>query len=432
MVDSLFWPPDDGRTADSPTTEVVAHVSRIAAGMSPHTHELTGLVYDYLASKITELGAEPALLDLLRASIEGNVETVLHALQHGISSDNLEPPTAAFEYARRLAQRGISVNALVRAYRLGQQRMLQSIYDFVIDDEILPAALMPAVYQHLVDRVSEYIDWISQEVAEVYEQERESWLANRTTARETYVRRIIEGESVDTDSAERILGYRLGLRHVAVIAWIHHSDPDASDRLGRFTAAIRDLAVVLGSQRPCLIIGRDQDTAWGWIPVPADWTFDESFHDRAPTRDSIHLAIGSAHDSAAGFRLSHQEAERVQRVCIAGRAPAGLRSHDDPGMAVTSLFAHDVEAARTWVRSVLGPLAEDTAANSRHRATLLTFLRHDLSYTAAATAMTMHKNSIRYRVEMAEAALGASLKDDRFNLEVALHAHRALFPSDDN
>ncbi|WGP06578.1 helix-turn-helix domain-containing protein [Bacillus subtilis] len=430
MVDHLLWPPNDGSKADSSTVEVRTYVSRIAAGMTPHSPELTRRVYDYLATKITELGAEPALLDLLSASIAGNIETILHALQHGISSDNLEPPTAAFEYARRLAQRGISVNALVRAYRLGQQRLLQSAYDFVIEDEDLPTQLVSAVFQHLVDEVSEYIDWISQRVAELYEQERESWLANRTTARATQVRRIIAGENIDVAAAERILGYSLGGRHVAVIAWTHHSTPDSNGQLGRFTTAIRDLAAALGSHRTCLIIGRDQDTAWGWLPVPTDWNYDDSLRRCVPPSDSIHLAIGSAHALSDGFRLSHQEAERVQRVCIAGRAPAELRSHDDPGMAVTSLLAHDIEGARAWVRSVLGPLTDDTEANARHRDTLSAFLSHELSYTATAAAMTMHKNSIRYRVEIAEAALGTRLAENRFNIEAALHAHHYLYGAD--
>lgn len=427
MIDPPPWPPNDGWQSDGATAEVIAHVARIAAGMSPHTPELTGLVYEYLATRIVELGTEPTLLDLLHASVEGNIETILHALQHRISSDNLEPPTAAFEYARRLAQRGISVNALVRAYRLGQQRLLQSAYDFITQDEKLPVDLVSAVFQLLVDEVSEYIDWISQKVAQMYEQERESWLANRTTARGSQVRRMLDGETIDAAAAERILGYNLGARHVAVIAWIHHSVSLTTDQLGRFTAAIKEVAATLGSTRPCLIIGQDQDTAWGWIPVPSDWVYDESSPARADTTGSIYLALGSAHESAAGFRLSHQEAERVQRVCLAGRSPSKLRSHDEPGMALTSLLALDVDMAKTWVRSVLGPLAEDTETNSRHRATMLEFLRHDLSYTATATAMTMHKNSIRYRVEMAEAALGTPLSRNRLNIEAALYAHSYLF-----
>ena len=78
---------------------------------------------------------------------------------------------------------------------------------------------------------------------------------------------------------------------------------------------------------------------------------------------------------------------------------------------------------------MLGPLAEDSEANARHRSTLLTFLRHDRSYTATAAAMTMHKNSIRYRVEMAEAMLGMELSSNRLNIEAALYAHSYIFES---
>ena len=106
-----------------------------------------------------------------------------------------------------------------------------------------------------------------------------------------------------------------------------------------------------------------------------------------------------------------------------------LRSHDEPGMALVSLLSTDVEAGRDWVRSVLGPLAEDSAANTRHRSTLLAYMLHDLSYTATAAAMSMHKNSIRYRVEMAESILGTDLGSNRLNIEAALYAHSYIFES---
>ncbi|GAA1947502.1 helix-turn-helix domain-containing protein [Brevibacterium antiquum] len=382
---------------------------------------------DYLATRITELGEEPTLLDLLSASIEGNIETIFHAIRHGIASDNLEPPVAAYEYARRLAQRGISVNALVRAYRLGQQRLLQAAYDYIAEDAELSVDLVPAVFQRLVDEVSEYIDWMSEKVALLYQQERDAWLANRTTARESQVRGIIEGGHIDATAAAATLGYNLAARHVAVIAWTHHSAPDTVDGLGRFTSAINAAAAAMGSPRSSLIISRDQDTAWGWISVPEGWEYEESLGDRLNATEFVHLALGSAHTGAAGFRLSHHEVMRVQNVCLAGRTPAALSSHDEPGMALVSLLANDVEGARSWVRSVLGPLAEDSEANARHRSTLLTFLRHDRSYTATAAAMTMHKNSIRYRVEMAEAMLGMELSSNRLNIEAALYAHSFIF-----
>ena len=52
----------------------------------------------------------------------------LHALRYDIAVERVEAPTAALEYARRLAQHGVPVNALVRAYRLGQRRMNELVF----------------------------------------------------------------------------------------------------------------------------------------------------------------------------------------------------------------------------------------------------------------------------------------------------------------
>ncbi|MFP3361952.1 hypothetical protein R0K17_32120, partial [Planococcus sp. SIMBA_143] len=76
---------------------------RMAAQMRPHITEFTALVYDYLAARITELSKETALLELLRASIESNVETIFDALEQRLSPDHLRPPQAAFDYAKTLA-----------------------------------------------------------------------------------------------------------------------------------------------------------------------------------------------------------------------------------------------------------------------------------------------------------------------------------------
>lgn len=437
MADMHSRSPDPGRPPETAGDDVAHHTARLASRMRPHLGELTDAVYEYLAQRITDLAEESELLEMMRASTEANIASIFHALEQGVNPRDLAPPSAAVDYARRLAQRGISVNALLRAYRLGQQKLLQRAYDFVVDDDELPPDTVAAVYQEQVDAISEYIDWISQNVADHYEQERESWLANRATARETHVRRILSGEDVDRASTEQILGCDIDARHLGVIAWTPPASDHAADQLGRFTAAIRKLAHALDSTRAALIIGRDQGTAWGWIPVGADWTYDSGLRehfdvdagsDAAVRHGSIRLAIGSAHWSAAGFRLTHDEAARVQLVCLAGRSEDTLASHDEWGMGSASLLVKDLEGSLTWVRSVLGPIAEDTEANARHRLTLREFLRHDLSYTATAAAMSMHKNSIRYRVEMAEAAMGNSISTNRLDVETALCAHDYLVP----
>jgi hypothetical protein len=62
-------------------------------------------------------------------AVEGNLDTFLPAIRHSISIDHVELPTAALEHARRLAQRGVDADALVRGHRLGHQAIVRIVLD---------------------------------------------------------------------------------------------------------------------------------------------------------------------------------------------------------------------------------------------------------------------------------------------------------------
>jgi hypothetical protein len=91
--------------------------------------ELTGSIQQKLVTEIAELRGDTQLLQLLRDSVDGNVATVFSAIRHAIPIEKVELPTAALEHARRLAKRGVTVNALVRAYRLGPKAVLRAVLD---------------------------------------------------------------------------------------------------------------------------------------------------------------------------------------------------------------------------------------------------------------------------------------------------------------
>lgn len=158
---------------------VRAHVTVVAVRPNKRLGQVAHDIRDLLASRIRELDGDPMLLDMLLASIEGNVVTILRALQHEIGPDRQEPPMAAVEYARRLAQRGVPVNALVRAYRLGQQYLLRLAFEASHEVDV-PDEVRADAYDEIVQMCFDYIDWISQRVVVVYEDEREAWLANQS------------------------------------------------------------------------------------------------------------------------------------------------------------------------------------------------------------------------------------------------------------
>src|SRR5258705_7897776 len=110
----------------------------IVARLSDRLSEVAEAIQRRLATVIPELWDDSGVVELLGASVETNIDTVFHALRYEISIENIEPPTAALEYARRMAQRGVPMNALVRAYRLGHEIVLA-----FTRDEIAEAGMDP-------------------------------------------------------------------------------------------------------------------------------------------------------------------------------------------------------------------------------------------------------------------------------------------------
>jgi hypothetical protein len=171
-----------------------------------------------LREDIPELRDE-AQLALLNASFEGNVVTALEALRHNIPVERVQAPTAALEHARRIAQQGLPVNALIRMYRLGQRRFTHLEFGELQSIDIAPEARITVV-QTITETLFAYVDWMSQQVAEVYEEEHERWLETRNSMRALRVREMLAGRKpVDIDSAVTAIRYPLRWHHIALVLW---------------------------------------------------------------------------------------------------------------------------------------------------------------------------------------------------------------------
>src|SRR5262249_17848107 len=149
------------------------------------------------------------------------------------------PPTAALEYARRLAQHGVPVNALVRAYRLGQRQMNEIVFaeGRAID---IPESVRYTVIETITRTLFEYIDWISQQVVAVYEDERERWLENQNSLRAVRVREVLAANTaVDVDASSTSIRYPLRWHHLAVIVWCPGEDAEG-DELASLQRFVRE------------------------------------------------------------------------------------------------------------------------------------------------------------------------------------------------
>ena len=96
--------------------------SEVSAALVPRADDVAADIYRLIVQEIQPLRGDKRMQALLEASVAENVSTMLHILQHGIDLENVRAPAAAEEYARRLAQHGAPVAALLRAYRIGSAR----------------------------------------------------------------------------------------------------------------------------------------------------------------------------------------------------------------------------------------------------------------------------------------------------------------------
>jgi hypothetical protein len=403
-----------GRSSSS----VAQSVSDIIGALASGTAELSAEIYDLIVSKIPQLSGDRRILALLDASVVENVGTMLHILQHGIDLDNVRAPAAAEEYARRLAQRGVPVAALLRAYRIGLARFQdQCLAELgrATDD----AAMVSAAGLRIADITSGYIDRISEELVSAYEAEKENWLRNLSASRAARVRALLAGERVDTSASEAVLGYRLRQHHVGLVCWSGEADL-GDGTLARLELATAELARSAGCAAPPIFVPQDESSAWAWLPLGAARALGTL--PRPDEADgAVRFAAGAVGSGLAGFRRTHQQALGAYGVALAaGPSVQFMTSFSD--VAPLALMSSPADLTRSWVLETLGPLADDDDYHASLRATLRIFLQENGSFKATAERMTLHKNTVQYRIRKARESLGRPLRENRLQVELALLA----------
>ena len=419
MADDSYDP-----SVDRASPTVAQSAADVSGALGPRTAEVSADIYDLIVREIPQLRTDSQVLTLLEASVTENVATVLHILQHGIDLDRARAPTAAQEYARRLAQRGIPVAALLRAYRIGSARF----QDWCLEElgrRTDSAAIVSATGLRIAEITATYIDRVSEEVLAAYEVEKENWLRNLSAARAARIRALLRGERVDVDASEVVLGYRLRQHHVGVVCWLPEAEAGGSS-LARLEDATSEVARrAAGEGRP-IFLPQDESSAWAWLPLGARDTFAvPALRGGARPGPGIRFAFGAVGAGVAGFRRTHRQALGAHAVALAaGRSGPRMTSFGD--VAPLALMSGSIELLRAWVLETLGPLADDDDHNARLRDTLRVFLQEKGSYKATAERLILHKNSVQYRVRKAAEALGHPIDEHRLQVELALLASQWL------
>jgi DNA-binding PucR family transcriptional regulator len=380
----------------------------IAAQLLTRLPDLAKALTVRILEEEPDLGADAALVDSLTASVLDNVTTVLRVLELQPDPETVRAPAAAVDYARRLAQHGVPISALLRTYRLGQAAFQQVVLA-EIGRANLDATTVAAAAETLSTVAFAYVDRISEQVVAAYQQERDDWMRNRTAARTARVRALLADTDADITEIEKTLNYRLDQPHVALVAW--STSAPAGDRLARIERTVAQIGQDQSSQRAPL-------TVWAWLPRANLGPVSMA----APEDEAVRIALGDPAVGAQGFRRSHRQARQAQLVALTAdiEVQRPLTAWADVGSV--ALMCADRDALADWVQDTLGGLAVWDEPMTRLRETLSTFLATGGSFTSSGQILHMHKNTVQYRVRKAEEALGRPLNERRRDVELALQA----------
>jgi DNA-binding PucR family transcriptional regulator len=394
------------------SARVVELVGEVAREVQDRLPELTPRMVEMFTEVIPEFRHDPAVRRMMVASTASNLEAIIDVLALGVAPEDISVPPAAARYARRFAEHDMSLEALLRAYRLGVPMMLEWFID-VIEARDLPTGEALAVTRRVSASTSGYIDQVIEQLIEIYEQERQRWAQRSDGVRAARVQTVLTTDGLDTFAAEDLLGVSLRGRLTAAVCWTTEAADESSPRvLGRL------LTEVTG--RAPLIVRPDSATVWAWLQHPATPTVDvAALTERMAAHPRLRIALGEPGIGVAGFRDSHAEAVRARQVAELGEHP-DRQVHQHAPVALAGLLAGRRDVVRVWVRRTLGELAADDESMLRLRETLRTFFATNGSYNDAAARMHVHKNTVLYRVRKAEEILGRPVTEQRLAIEVAL------------
>ncbi|MCQ8187659.1 PucR family transcriptional regulator [Streptomyces rugosispiralis] len=424
--------------AASPRATVEDAVARVGADPVRWAIELNSVVLRRIVGEVPVLGGSPAAVEMLR---RGNETTTLRALFTLAEGPAATPPAgeAILEGIREFVHRAIPLERVLHGVRVGHaattEAFLRACAELVGPEEAVEE--VTAVSRELFC----YVDELSDTMIRTYLVEHEVWSTSAAAARADLVRSLLsDATATDVGEASRVLGYNLRRTHEAVVVW--SDSPKGGSTL---QAAAIEVLRARGATTT-LVIPVASDRLWAWGTVPPDGTGGTdgaggtdgtSRTDRTggtrPTgswetvretlsRQRMRAAFGTPGSGVAGFRRSHREARRGERVerlrREAGRAPRYATTYAD--VAAIALLATDLDAAGDFVRRELGGLAARSAPMEALRTTLYHYLGAERSLVDVARRLHVARGTVTYRVKRAQEVLGHGLDDRRFALHTAL------------
>jgi DNA-binding PucR family transcriptional regulator len=226
---------------------------------------------------------------------------------------------------------------------------------------------------------------------------------------------IMAGSSQARTTAARLATF--GLDAAAPLAAVVCECEDSDVGLDRLESALADAGVAAVAAMKT----RELVAVVGW---PGDESALAGLAARLHERMEDPVGVGGLVADSAGLRTAVVEARHACRFARL-RRDAGWATHDQVGSHSLLLALQDEEVLVAFRRALLRPLEEhDARRRSRLVDTLDRFLSSGCRWQETATALHVHVNTLRHRLDRVEQLTGRDLgsMEDRVDLYIALRS----------
>ncbi len=371
-----------------------------------------------MGSDVPELSADADVRRDLQLAVRSQFRNILAARQSDTMPLWSAPVAAeAHSLARTIARRGLELRVLSNLYHAAHRAVWRFVTEF-INSAAVTADFKVQLVVMMWEQTSEVMNSMLEELAATYTHERERLLSGTFSMRVNTVREILDGKLDSAEDASVQLSYPVHRVNTAVVLWTtdHAISIDSrifeplASRLARSASATEFLCVPSGARG-----------LWVWMVTGND---EESTIDSTLVPPGVRVALGRPGQGIDGFRRTHREALAAQEIATSAHRSLPVTSYRD--VELVSMLASRPHAMSTLVERELPGLLGDDELSARLRSTLRAVLSHPGNFEAAARQLSVHKNTVRYRVQQIEERLGQRIARRALHLELALDCFDAF------
>jgi DNA-binding PucR family transcriptional regulator len=302
-------------------------------------------------------------------------------------------PTVLLAQARMAARNEIGLDAVLRRYFAGYNLFADLLASEVQD------GMASTELRRLLRDLSAPFERLIAIVSEEHARESAVKLNSREERRAERVRRLLDGELLDTGD----LAYDFDAHHLGAVA----HGPGVEEAL-RELAGRTDLRL--------LTVRSGEDSLWAWFGARLPLCNKDLRRHFATCPARITLAMGEPASGLRGWRLTHRQARAAFQ--IARRTKVSPVRYAD--VALLASMLQDDLLSVSLRQLYLEPLAGERDGGEKLRETLRAYFAADRNVSSAAAMLGVNRNTVTNRLRAVEVRLGDSIDARAADLEAAL------------